>query len=91
MEMAKPEKIESELPAFATPTPKLSSVEDLERRLRMIENSPDPASAVTATKPAPQAKAPPPTAASGKTALLVSHVKRSFCYFTGNVTTNKTH
>jgi hypothetical protein len=81
MEMARPEKVagESAPPAFATPTPQLSSVEDLERRLKMIGNSPDASAPPAAElKPAPKAapRAPAPAAAaaagmSGKTALLV--------------------
>jgi hypothetical protein len=84
MEMAKPETMarESAPPSIATATPQLSSVEDLERRLKMIGNSPDAAAAAAAAappvaqmKPPPQV-APPAAAAaapsmSGKTALLV--------------------
>lgn len=70
------------LPAFTTPTPQLSSVEDLERRLKLIGNASPPTedlkpAAVTApvTFTAPVAPAPVSTASTaamtGKTALLV--------------------
>lgn len=82
MEMARPEKVmageSAAPPAFATPAPQLSSVEDLQRRLKMIGDSPDPAPAAGAAtlKPAPKPAPPAPAAAApvqggGKTALLV--------------------
>ncbi len=75
---------ESSPPAFATPVPLLSSVEDLERRLKLIGNaSPSPAPSVEDLKPA-ATPAPVPVAAttsamSGKTALLVRLTLHTFC------------
>ena len=73
MEMEKPKATQqgmSTSPALASSAPQLSSVEDLERRLKLIGNAP-PADTVI-VKPA--AAAAPPAATSGmtgKAALLV--------------------
>lgn len=76
MMMAKREQEEESPPAFATPAPQLSSVQDLERRLQLIGNSPDPAVAQQKPAPVPGPAAPAPAAQApvkaGKTALLVS-------------------
>lgn len=81
MMMSKPQEAQEDVspPAFTTPVPQLSSVEDLERRLKLITSASPPA----ATAPAPPVEVskpfavPPPAAPetsvkSGKTALLVS-------------------
>lgn len=71
---------EEKPPAFATPPPQLSSVEDLERKLKMLSDVsvPEPAPAAPAPAPVVQEAAKPPAAApaaaapmSGKSALLV--------------------
>mmetsp|Transcript_110166 Transcript_110166/g.318437 ORF Transcript_110166/g.318437 Transcript_110166/m.318437 type:complete len:554 (-) Transcript_110166:100-1761(-) len=76
MEMEKPKEQQASNapPAFATPAPQLSSVEDLERRLQMIGNSsPETAPAaapVADTKPAAAAAPAATPVKGGKTALL---------------------
>ena len=62
-------------PAFSTPTPQLSSVADLERRLQILDTADQAPPAAPAPAPvAPPSElkpAPKPAAPSGKSALLV--------------------
>lgn len=79
MMMSKPQEAQEDVspPAFTTPVPQLSSVEDLERRLKLIGNA-NPAPVPALAPPVEVSKpfaVPPPTAPeasvkSGKTALL---------------------
>ena len=83
MMMSKPQEAQEDVspPAFTTPVPQLSSVEDLERRLKLITSASPPAATAPASAPPVEVSKPfavPPPAApetsvkSGKTALLVS-------------------
>lgn len=80
MEMERPKQEVAEAPAFATPAPQLSSVEDLERKLALIGKAELPAKPAAEVKPPAPVPAPAavPAAAKvqgGKNALLVS-----YCY-----------
>lgn len=81
MMMSKPattQEEEPQAPAFATPTPAISAVQDLERKLAMIgteeeQTAPAAAPAAVAVAPPPQEDSKQPAAVKGgKNALLVS-------------------
>ena len=93
MAKAAQEKEEEGPLAFATPAPQLSSVADLERRLKILDAAETP-TPTTHLKPAgvPQVSGGPMVASTGvkggKNALLVrilvlpqDNAKRSFCIF----------
>ena len=75
MEMEKPkatQQTSSVSPALASSAPQLSSVEDLERRLKLIGNAPSAETVTPYTKPAAAAAPPASTSGmTGKAALLV--------------------
>jgi hypothetical protein len=84
MEMEKPKATQQQTssvsPALASSAPQLSSVEDLERRLKLIGNAPSAETVTPYTKPA--AAAAPPAATSGmtgKAALLVRFFGSAVC------------
>jgi hypothetical protein len=73
MEMEKPKETQTSVsPALASTAPQLSSVEDLERRLKLIGTAPPVADMKPAS--APTAAVTPAATMGGKTALLVRFV-----------------